>query len=517
MTQSQALSILKTGANVFLTGEPGSGKTHIVNSYVDYLRKYGIAATHIGGMTIHSWSGIGIKRTLNKYDLDRISSSEYVAKRIRRSHILIIEEVSMLSDETVSMIEAVCREVRQSPEPFGGLQVVFVGDFFQLPPIIKRDTESLGDTLFEDESGYRFAYSSSAWERANPVVCYLTEQHRQDDDGFLSVLSAIRQNFFGEEHMMYIEARKAEIAKVPEGAPKLFSHNADVDRINAEMLKKISGEARVFEMTSGGNKKVAESLKKGCLSPERLLLKVEAKVMFTKNNPREKFVNGTLGEVVEFDKATRYPIVRTRGGLRIVVKPMEWTVEDGGKVSARINQLPLRLAWAITVHKSQGMNLDEAVMDLRDVFEYGQGYVALSRVRRLSGLYMIGWNERTFEVNPEVLSKDESFREASEEAERAFGKLSSEELEKLRENFVKACGGKKVPVKEKSVGKTGFDKIRETYPNAYRSWDKAQDEKLKELYSDGVTPKELVKEFGRKVGAINSRLIKLGLVEEDGG
>ena len=152
MTQKEALSILKTGANVFLTGEPGSGKTHTINEYVAYLRERGIepavtastgiAATHIGGMTIHSWSGIGIKTSLDAYELDKLGSSEYLAKRIGRAKILIIDEVSMLSAGTLSMVDAVCREVRRNPEPFGGLQVIFVGDFFQLPPIVRMNTEA---------------------------------------------------------------------------------------------------------------------------------------------------------------------------------------------------------------------------------------------------------------------------------------------------------------------------------------------------------------------------------------
>src|SRR5664279_5022495 len=148
MTQSEAINILKTGANVFLTGEPGAGKTHTINSLVEYLRaceiehaitaSTGIAATHIGGMTIHSWSGIGIKETLNKYDLDKIASSEYINRRVRKTKVLIIDEISMLRAETLSMVDAVCREIMQRSEPFGGIQVVLVGDFFQLPPIDKK-------------------------------------------------------------------------------------------------------------------------------------------------------------------------------------------------------------------------------------------------------------------------------------------------------------------------------------------------------------------------------------------
>ena len=149
MTQAEALSILKTGSNVFLTGEPGSGKSHTINEYVAYVRSCGIepaitastgiAATHIGGMTIHAWSGIGIKRDLSPYDLDNISQNRNVSDRVRDAHILIVDEVSMLSAKTLSMVDAVCQEIRTSKEPFGGLQVVLVGDFFQLPPVMKHD------------------------------------------------------------------------------------------------------------------------------------------------------------------------------------------------------------------------------------------------------------------------------------------------------------------------------------------------------------------------------------------
>src|SRR3989344_859292 len=204
MTQSQALSILKTGANVFLTGEPGSGKTHTVKEYVSYLRRQGvelaitastdIAATHIGGMTIHSWSGIGIKTKLDKYDLDRIASTKKIVSRIGRTKVIIIEEISMLTSETLSMVDSVCREIKQSAEPFGGMQVILVGDFFQLPPVIKRNMEDDTQTMFSKDVSLSFAYSSLAWKQTNPFICYLTEQHRQSDGVFLNILGAIRKN-----------------------------------------------------------------------------------------------------------------------------------------------------------------------------------------------------------------------------------------------------------------------------------------------------------------------------------
>lgn len=454
MTQSQALSILKTGANVFLTGEPGSGKTHTINEYVAYLRargvepaitaSTGIAATHIGGMTIHSWSGIGIKAKLDKYDLDKISSSKYIATRVRRAKVLIIDEVSMLSPETFSMIDAVCREIKQNLEPFGGIQVVLVGDFFQLPPIMKTEAKDESRIIFDDEPAARFAYESSSWRRANPIVCYLTEQHRQDDKNFLSLLLAIRRNTFNEEHLEYISARKIKHNSAPSNAPKLFSHNADVDRVNDEILVKLPGESKLFVMSSQGIEALVSALKRGCLSPETLRLKIGAAVMFTKNSPKDGFVNGTLGIVQGFGQYNGHPIVKTRGGRRIEVEPMDWSVGDNGKISARISQLPLRLAWAITVHKSQGMSLDEAVMDLSDVFEFGQGYVALSRVRRLSGLHLLGWNDRAFQVHPEVLTQDENFSIASSNAEVAFDKTNPNELEKMHKNFIIACGGRDI-------------------------------------------------------------------------
>lgn len=450
MTQKQALEILKTGANVFLSGEPGSGKTYTVNQYVSYLRSRkvevaitastGIAATHIGGMTIHSWSGIGIKRNLNKYDLDRISSNERVAKRIRNAKVLIIDEVSMLGPQTLSMVDMVCREVKEDSNAFGGIQVLLVGDFFQLPPVVKRDELNFQNTLIE-KATLRFAYDAPCWFRTKFITCYLTEQYRQDDRNFLSILTAIRRNAYNGTHHTHIEKRKVTQENAPKGIPRLFSHNDEVERVNNQELAKIRQKTRTFDMTSQGVPSLVATLKKGCLSPEVLSLKIGAKVMFTKNNPQAGFVNGTLGEVEDLNSFGS-PVIRTRNNQSIVVEPMAWTVEEGGSIRARITQVPLRLAWAITVHKSQGMSLDEAVMDLSDVFEFGQGYVALSRVRRLSGLHLLGWNKQTFQVHPEVLEKDVEFREGSEAARDAFAKISPDELAIMHRNFIVAVGGR---------------------------------------------------------------------------
>lgn len=439
MTQAEALTILKTGANVFLTGEPGAGKTHTVNAYVRYLREHeiepaitastGIAATHIGGMTVHSWSGIGIRPFLDAYALDAIASNEYVAKRISKTKVLIVDEISMLSSDMVDMLDMVCREVRHTDEAFGGMQVVFVGDFFQLPPVSRESTRA------------QFAYHSQAWKNAVPLVCYLSEQHRQDDQAYLSLLSALRSGTLDEDHVEYLNQRQVLPKDAPEAVTRLFSHNTAVDQVNEQELAKLPGDIKTFVMQSTGKPAVVASLKKGCTSPETLQLKIGSIVMCTKNNPKAGFVNGTLGTVDSFDRTLTYPTIRTHDGRLVQVEPMEWTVEEEGKVRGQITQIPLRLAWAITVHKSQGMSLDAAVMDLSRVFEYGQGYVALSRVRRHSGIYLLGLNAHACKVHPEILEKDGAFKILSENAANAFEEMTESDITKMHENFIRASGG----------------------------------------------------------------------------
>jgi hypothetical protein len=239
--------------------------------------------------------------------------------------------------------------------------------------------------------------------------------------------------------------------------------------------------------------------------------------MFTKNNPKEGFVNGTLGVVEAFDRYDDRPIVGTRSGRKVEVEPMDWAVEEQGAIRARITQVPLRLAWAITVHKSQGMSLDEAVMDLREVFEFGQGYVALSRIRRLSGLHLLGWTERAFQVHPDVLAKDAEFQAQSEQAARTFGRITGNEMTVRHERFLRLCGGTirfNEPMTRETPSSSGFDAIRARHPNAYLPWDKAQDEQLRELFAQGSSVGSLAHTFNRTRGAIRSRLAKLGLVDK---
>jgi ATP-dependent DNA helicase PIF1 len=440
MTQQDALNILKTGANVFLTGSPGSGKTYTVKAYIDWLRSHsiepsitastGVAATHIHGLTIHAWSGIGITENFTPYEIDRIAGKEQVAKRIQKTSVLIMDEVSMLSGTVLDAVDAVCRQVRGNDMPFGGIQVVLVGDFYQLPPIAGRGRK------------VPFAFESEAWRSLNVVTCYLTEQHRQDDGQFLSLLSAIRAGNFADDESELLQERFSKVEDVSLEIPRLYTHNADVDRLNDSQLAVLPGNAHVFTMESTGKANIIEGLKRGCLSPERLSLKEGAIVMCTKNNASMGYANGTIGKIVGFDTDTGYPMIETRDDRILTISPVEWVVEEEGKIRAKIAQVPLRLAWAITVHKSQGQSLDAAAMDLSRAFEYGQGYVALSRVRSLEGLHLLGWSSQALAVHPLVAKHDFQFQAASEAAEEAFGELDeSGERAEIENRFILAAGG----------------------------------------------------------------------------
>ncbi len=527
MTQEQALQILKTGANVFLTGEPGAGKTYTINRYISWLRERGvepaitastgIAATHVGGMTIHAWSGVGIKRDLSEWDLEALLEREPLVRRVRGTAVLIIDEVSMLDAHLLGMVDRAVRTLRGSDRPFGGLQVIFVGDFFQLPPVSKGDYPR--HSVRDAEAA--FAFESPSWDEANPLYCYLSEQHRQEDDVFLELLGALRAGTLTASHKDALRAR-AEYPEEGDLSTRLYPHNANVDRVNDEALARIEGEARVFEMRTEGGKALVEGLRRGCLSPQTLVLKEGAAVMFTRNNFDKGYVNGTLGIVVGFAESG-FPTVRTREGRTIEAAPEEWRIDDRARTLAKLVQVPLRLAWAITVHKSQGMSLDSAVMDLSQAFEYGQGYVALSRVRSLAGLYLSGFNERALAVHPQILQKDARFRGASASARDVFEAMDKEELGALHKDFIKKSGGKEPSPKDPKDKHTNnkqnvnskLEKMREKHPNAYRPWSKEDDARLTEAFRNDATVSKLVKDFGRQRGSINSRLIRLGLVEPD--
>lgn len=434
MTQAEALDILKLGHNVFLTGPAGSGKTHLLNSYINFLKdnhvevgitaSTGIAATHMGGTTIHSWTGMGIKDILKKHDLEELKTRKYLRDRFARTQVLVIDEVSMLHHYRLDLIDEICRHMKNNDAPFGGMQVILCGDFFQLPPIARVG-----------EPNAQFAYEAKVWKEASFKICYLEEQHRQTDRDFLKVLNEIRGNRLSEEGMKHLKSRSGKNTNIEIEPTLLHTHNIDVDSINQKELEKLTGQQREYEMESKGRGPLVESLKKSCLAPESLRLKMGAKVMFVKNNFDEGYVNGTLGKIVGFDHEG--PIVKTFSGKTIHVKPASWMIEEEGKPKATIGQYPLRLAWAITVHKSQGMSLDAVEVDLSKSFEKGMGYVALSRVRSLAGLNLLGLNDIAVQVRGEVLDFDGELRKISNRHLAELHNLTNNEKKNRQAKFMR--------------------------------------------------------------------------------
>ena len=442
MLQKEAFDLLKMGKNVFLTGAAGSGKTYLLNKYIKYLKdnnvkvavtaSTGLAATHLYGMTIHSWSGIGIRDTLNDKDLEKILDSRRIKSNYKKTKVLIIDEVSMLHKHQLDMINLIAGKMLSSNKAFGGIQVILCGDFFQLPPV------SSGASLEKA----RFAFEADAWEKGDFHICYLQEQHRQNNnqsnnhDPLLTVLNSIRSGTAGEHTKVPLRTR---YKKEPEGsvkATKLYSRNINVDEVNNRELAKLKSEERVFAMQSDGFKALVDGLKRNCLAPEYFKLKIGAEVMFIKNDPEGRFVNGTRCVVINFDKTDGWPIVKTYNNKIITAAPMEWTYEDNGIVRASITQVPLRLAWAITIHKSQGMTLDAAEIDLGNAFEPGMGYVALSRVRSLKGLKLMNLNEMALTVHPEILDYDKVLRDNSAQAVNYLKGLSAEEIAELHKKVL---------------------------------------------------------------------------------
>ena len=493
MRQSSALDILKTGQNVFLTGSAGSGKTYTLNQYIDYLRarrvpvavtaSTGIAATHMNGTTIHSWSGIGIKDELSDRDFTTLSRKQFLADRLKDTAVLVIDEISMLHAKQLNLVSQVLKHVRKNDKAFGGIQVVVAGDFFQLPPIGRK-----GETNRE-----KFAFMSEAWLDAKFHICYLSEQHRQVSEaanGGLDlddILNQIRRQEVTFESIAALEATFDQTVDIKR--TRLYTHNLNVNSINDKELAALEGEMMRFTATSTGDSKLVETLKKTVRTQDDLVLKVGAKVMFIKNNTELGVSNGTMGELIGFaavkiddskdssddlieddDENTesetnktvkgkgkkaikekpkakkpttqKMPVVRLNSGREVVAEPEEWIIEDEtGDVLASYEQVPLCLAWAITIHKSQGMTLDAAEIDLSRTFELGQGYVALSRLKSLAGLQLLGMNDMSLQLDPLARGADKRFLVLSEEADANYSMLDEESMTQAHEKFILKSGG----------------------------------------------------------------------------
>jgi len=416
--QKAAIKAVLNGDSIFLTGPGGSGKSYLLEVLRQEFKKAGkvLAVTAMTGCaalllgthakTIHSWAGIGLGKGSVDSILMSIRKNGRHKKNWKDTDCLVIDEVSMLTPQLLTLLDEVGQRIRRSRESFGGLQIVFVGDFYQLPPIYK-------------EEKLAFAFQSDLWKMVVKSVHELKTIHRQKDPIFQTILNEARKGEISDESYKILEERKMAVWKGQAIRPTmLFTRNEDIDTINRSYLGKLTGEEHIFKATTestmvGSPEEIAykiQRLDKDAPYEKELCLKVGAQVMLIHNTNIELgLVNGSRGVVKGFD-TDGVPLVKFMSCLELRrVDPAEW--KSDGDVPIVRKQIPLRVAYALTIHKAQGASLDSALVDIGpSTFEYGQAYVALSRVRSLEALYVHDLDRRAFRVHPAVKEFYETLR-----------------------------------------------------------------------------------------------------------
>lgn len=396
--QARVLDVIEgTREHIFVTGRAGTGKSTLLQEFVRQSDKAlviaastGVAALAVGGQTIHSLFRLPIGLLTNQTRLNRLSDdAELLLKRI---DTVVIDEISMVRCDLLDAIDRRLRAVRgRRSEPFGGVQVVMFGDPYQLPPVLRDGPEK---QYLMDNYRSPWFFDSKVWETAMPRVVELTDVLRQDEAEFRDILDRMRYGNTTREDGESLNAIGLRLP-VPEGLITLAATNAKADAINSRELKNLPGKEKIAAANIDGefgNSPPAEA---------ELRLKPGARVMFLRNDsPADgsRWVNGTLGTVVKVDGKVHVAIDGDVDNI-VEVMPVLWekigyhydpvdnTVES--EVLATFEQFPLRLAWAVTIHKSQGQTLDAAVIDLGGgAFANGQTYVAFSRIRSLEGVYL---------------------------------------------------------------------------------------------------------------------------------
>jgi ATP-dependent DNA helicase PIF1 len=408
--QKKIIYAIEDGHSIFVTGSAGTGKSHLLKylkqNYLDsglhITASTGIAAVNISGQTIHSWAGIGLANIPLENILENILSRKfsYLRKRIRSTNMLAIDEISMISAEIFDILDAVFRTVRDDDRAFGGIQMILFGDFFQLPPISKNKD-------FKNN----FCFNSLAWQNLDPRIFLLKTVFRQKDPKFVKILDNIRFGKIDDEDIKILSSRIDAPDNDNHIKPTILStHNYQVDSVNIKQLEKINSPSRFFTAKFTGDSKKKEFLKKNCLASDKLELKIGAQVMMLKNTyQKQGIINGSLGVVKEFHSKTGYPIVKFNNNKIIVISPEIWSSEKFDKeknkikIEASIEQIPLILSWAMTIHKSQGMTLDKIKCNLANVFSEGQIYVALSRVKTIEGLFINNINFDKIKTNDDIV------------------------------------------------------------------------------------------------------------------
>jgi ATP-dependent DNA helicase PIF1 len=424
--QQNAISAIKKGKNVMITGPGGTGKTTIINHlfiikdvlmdpvrYLGVTAMTGAAAVLIGGTTLHSYLGIGLGKDSEDDLVKKINGREKLKRKWRDTNILVVDEVSMLPADLFDKLNRIAKRVRKRSEPFGGMQLVFGGDFLQLP-CIKGD----------------FCFESKAWRECKFEIFHLTKIMRQTDTQFQACLNRARFGEMTNEDFEYITQSiptKKKIASMEIKPTRILCENVDVNDINQNKLERLPAEEiynfkykikyNLDNYEPRVHQYMFKDVTKLCNAQPELNLAIGAQVMLLVNiDVKRGLVNGSRGVVVRFvecktinnkgkEKIQYRPIVRFGNAEKteMTISHHGYEIKDGKFLIATIYQIPLKLAYAVTVHKSQGMTLDSAIINLRGVFEYGQAYVALSRVKDVNNLFLKNVTKATFKAHPKAL------------------------------------------------------------------------------------------------------------------
>lgn len=473
--QRAVVDAVLAGENVFFHGAAGTGKSFVLQTVVALVRgagrggddslvsvtaPTGIAAVGVGGVTVHKFIGAGLCAGHPSRVAAQVAKSKTATRRWRDTRTLVVDEVSMLDGDLLEKLDHVGRSTREAYDvPFGGLQLVFTGDFYQLPPVANAATTP------------PFAFATRAWSLAKFRVVELVRVLRQRDPRLVNALNDVRRGFVpvGGAASTLFRGLSRPLPPSAEGVlpTRLHSVNANVDAENQRELARLDGEAVTFDARDSGDDAGAlETLRRNCPAPQSLTLKVGAQVVLLRNLD-DSLVNGSRGVVKAFvgTRETEYvrhkcsfrihpklaraaetlfprvPLVAFDNGRVVAVGPAQFDARGGGAKYAERLQMPLKLAWALTVHKSQGMTISRLEVSLRDAFDYGQVYVALSRATSVEGLRVTGFDEAKVRVHPRVAAFYESLDDAAVGGGDARGPIDGPSGERSRQSAAPSRGG----------------------------------------------------------------------------
>lgn len=396
--QAKGLGVLERQGNVFLTGAAGTGKSFLLQRYLagkptdsfPVVASTGVAAVLVGGRTFHSFFGLGILEGGPEAAVVRALRNRKLVSRINRACCVIIDEVSMLSGSTLKAAEEVARRARGSNEPWGGLRIIAVGDFAQLPPVTP------------DHTGKDWAFLHLVWQESDFQTALLSTVVRTQDIEFLTVLNFVREGIVNDTVHEFLNRCMTVLSDHAEGT-RFYPHRAQAETYNLRRLEAIVRPLRSFQTEYIGKEKFIEVGKKVVPIPETLFLKEGALIMMRKNDITGglHYVNGSLGHIRDITDDSLQITLFSGEDIDVCKEKFSYLDGDGNEVVAAWN-FPVTLAWATTIHKAQGASLDRIIVDLHQLWEPGQAYVALSRVRSGAGLRIERWSPSSILAEPLV-------------------------------------------------------------------------------------------------------------------